>query len=265
MKSACNKIMLFLFILLPSFLFSWDFGLVTSVHTGYGNAGTGDDNFDFRTDIMPRFSGFLGGNGEFHIGAGFTFGIDEEEFYFVPELFRTEILMNYGNFGFNIGRINYSDPLTFISSGLFDGLSLFFNSRFGNLSLGVWYTGLLYKSSANIIMTEHDQDIMDSEIDYGDFFDTYFSSKRLVASVEWEHPSIGEFLSLNMAVIMQLDLNDKDTSLNSQYFILKTGIPIKNFLIQMGGAFSLSQFDDGDDEHFDMSFAGELGFSWLFS
>jgi len=267
MKKANLTVLNFLFFILyflfPSPLSAYDFGLVINANGGFGNAVYEDNDFDFKVDVLPRFSTLVGDNGEFVLSAGFSIGKDED-FFYVPELLRTEFSMRFGNLGIKVGRINYSDPLSFIANGLFDGVQYYHNSRAGSFRVGAWYTGFQYKKRANIAMTDADLTGVSTPVDYDDFFNTYFASKRVFASVGWEHPSVGEVLHLNTAVIGQADLNDGDTGYHSQYVILKAGIPINNFLMEFGGSVELSQIATDEKNNFNVAFAGEIGLFLLF-
>jgi len=263
MKSPLFKIFLILLLILPFSLCAYDFGLVISANGEFGNPVSEDNAFNFKVDVLPRFSTLIGDNGEFTISAGFSIGKDVE-FFYVPELLRTEFSMRFGDSGIKVGRINYSDPLSFIADGLFDGAQYYYNSTEGSFRVGVWYTGLQYKKRANIAMTDDDQAALYTPFDYGDFYNTYFASKRAFASVGWEHPSVGEFLHLNTAVIGQADLNDTDTGYHSQYVIFKAAVPISNFLMEFGGSVELSQTVMDKENTFNVAFAGEIGLFLLF-
>jgi hypothetical protein len=269
MKKAYLIILNFFFFLSSFFFFisplsAYDFGLVVNANGGYGNITSEDGAFDYKVDVLPRFSTLIGDNGEFILSAGLSIGKDEQDFFYIPELLRTEFSMRFGNSSLKVGRINFSDPLSFIADGLFDGIQYYYNSGAGSFRIGAWYTGFQYKKRANIIMTENDQTAFFKPFDYDDFFNTYFASKRVISSVGWEHPSVGEFLHLNTAFVGQTDLNGDDTKYHSQYVILKAGIPINNFLMEFGGSVELSQTVVDEEKKFNMAFAGEIGLFLLF-
>jgi hypothetical protein len=94
-------------------------------------------------------------------------------------------------------------------------------------------------------MTEKDQNLYNTSLDYNDFFKTYFAPKRLLAAIGWEHPSAGGFLRINTAILGQFDMtegfNDYNGRLNTGYIILKAGIPIKRFLFEFGGSMEAFQ------------------------
>jgi hypothetical protein len=69
---------------------------------------------------------------------------------------------------------------------------------------------------------------------------------------------------LNYAMIAQVDLTGADTRYHSQYMVLKTGIPINNFLIELGGSLAFSQTVKDNNTESGIGFAGDFGVSWLF-
>jgi len=267
MRNALKiKILLILLLIIPVSLSAYDFGILLNLNGGIGNISSQDPAFDFKIDLAPRFSTLIGDNGEFILTAGFSFGKDGESLFYIPELLRTEFSMRFGNSGIRVGRINYSDPLSFIVNGLFDGLQYSYNSRLGSFRVGAWYTGFQYKKRANIKMSDVDNANFLMPINYSNFFNTYFASKRIFASIGWEHPSIGEKVHLNTAIIGQIDLNDIDlntTKCHSEYVIIKAGIPISNFLMEFGGSVEFIEIV-AETNKFNIAFAGEIGLFMLF-
>ena len=267
MKSYIFKIIISSFIflfLLPAVLPAAEFTFAANIHTGYGDIGAEENNLEFKADILPRFFTLIGRNSEFLMTAGLSFDSNIDSFC-VPELLQTEFTFRFGSSGFRFGRFYYSDPLSFIFEGLFDGAEFFNISRRGILNIGVWYTGYLYKNNTIIDMTSDEQIRISEQIDFDNFFNTYFASKRLIASIGWEHPSFGEFMHLNTALIGQFDFTGNTDQVNSQYFIAKFRIPINNFTIEFGGSFgNVMQNFGASDELFNPAFAGEAGFLWLF-
>ena len=249
-------------IVLPVSVWAFDFGLAANIHAGYGNDKTGENEFDFKTNFWPRFAFLLGDNAEFLLSLGLTIDINKNELI-IPELLRTEYTARFGSAGLRIGRMNYSDPLSFIASGLFDGVHFNINSRIGKFGAGAWYTGFLYKETANITMTDNDQEIYDKPFEYDDFLNTYFAPKRLIAAVEWNHPSLGELLHLNAAAVFQYDFIDKAGQYHNQYIIIKAGLPINSFFLEIGGAVEFSQEKTNSGVESNYAFAGDFVFSWM--
>jgi len=259
MKQFIKKTILILFItlVLPVSVFAFDFGLIANVYTGFGNKNIEEVSADFKADLLPRFSMLIGDDGEFFLSAGLTFGADDGA-YFVPELLRTEFSMRFGNAGVRLGRITYSDPLSFIANGLFDGVQGFHNSPLGSFKLGLWYTGLVFKKTASIGMTLDEQVNLETPVDYSNFADTYFAPSRMIFAFDWGHPSIAELINLQFSIITQFDLTGADTKLNTQYFTLKAGFPIKRFLFEAGGSLGFFQSKTDDSNYSGVMFAGDF-------
>ncbi|MDR2588731.1 MAG: hypothetical protein LBC67_04825 [Spirochaetales bacterium] len=253
----------FLFILLSAFpLGAADMGLILDQSASYTRFD-GDGSLVYSGSLIPWFSVPLGESGDFYFSASATRKYENEKWFFIPELFRTEFEWRFSkSTQVKLGRFQYTDPLGFIAAGLFDGLQ--FSQVLGNgvLSLGGWYTGFLFKKTAEITLTPEDLASYHSELDYGNFSDTYFASRRVFAALGYEHPAIAEKIRLKTALLGQLDLNSRETeeAFNSAYFALKLTVPLgASFFIDAGGAVEGS--DDGVERK--LAFAGEGGLSWL--
>jgi len=252
------KLKLKLFVLLFFFsifsLYAVDFGLLLE-----GSAAREiTDEWNFKGIITPWFSTPLGGNGDFYISAKAGLEFKGETFTFIPELMRTEFAYRWDTWGIRAGRIQYSDPLGFIADGLFDGAQVSFDIGQSSLGAGVWYTGFLYKKTANITMTEPELLANYTAFDFGDFLNTYFAPPRLLAAVDWEHPAIAELIRLKASLIGQFDFSGNENLYNSQYLALRAGVPVGRFVFDLGGCFQMAQAAD----LFQFSFAGEFGISW---
>ncbi|MDR2500824.1 MAG: hypothetical protein LBD37_07085 [Treponema sp.] len=142
------------------------------------------------------------------------------------------------------GRMPYEDALGFAASGLFDGLCFDADLARGGLRLGLWYTGLLYKDSAKILMTPGDTE------DYAkpwhwDNFSAYFASRRILSALRWD-AALGESYRLSVEALAQFDLSGHDTLLHSQYGeILVEIFPEKPAGLTAGLACELMEDQDG--------------------
>jgi len=254
-----NKIIfsfLMIFLLIPVSLSAVEFGVVTNITGGI----TGSEP-DFKIDIWPRLFTLIGDNAEFVFTTGFTLELLDEELFFVPELLHTEFSKRLtGGMGIRLGRFNYSDPLSFIMEGLFDGALFYHNSPLGSFKLGAWYTGLLYKNNTVIAMTDNELENNSKPVDIDDFFNSYFAPQRFISSFGWEHPSLGNFMHLNTALIAQFDLNDESVKYNSQYFIVKSRIPTGSFIIELGTSIEAKQNSESNSN---LAFAGEAGLQYV--
>ena len=247
-----------LLIVTCSLLPALDVGLVFEQEASYGGAGD-DTSFEYKGILVPRISGLLGDNGEFIISAGVNY--QNDPWAVVPELLQTNLFFGFGGatsgWDFAIGRMPYSDPLGFISAGLFDGARVTFDTGAGVFGIGAWYTGLLCKRRANIEMTPNEYDYNNSAIEYSDFIGTYFAPSRVLAALDWEHSSIAKHFRLKASMLGQFDLTNEE--LHSQYFIAKMTMPFSGFTFDLGGCFELIQKLD----EMDMAYAAEAELSWI--
>jgi len=253
--NICLYILLMVLFACPR-LWAQDFGLMLDQTAGYGNL-QGDGKFDYAGTLIPRYSTFLGDNGEFYISAGITVESLDGTTTVIPELLRTELSWRYNIGDLKAGRIYYSAPLPFIAEGLFDGARFSLDTAMGSFSIGAMYTGLLYKKRANITMTENELLSNSSKLDYGDFANTYFAPKRIIPAFGWEYPNLLDIVRVKLALLGQFDMTGEE--LNSQYLATRFTIPVKEFVIDLGGCLEMIQ-DSGD---FGIAFAGELGFGWM--
>ena len=252
--------------ILPLSLSALDFGLAVDQNANVGGIGGEEASGFYQADFIPRFSGLLGDIsgawfGNYVITAGLSAGTDEP--YCIPELLRSEASLRFGNAKITAGRMQYTAPFAAVADGLYDGFRFEYDTQLGTFNAGAWYTGLLYKKRANIIMTEEDARSYSTAVDYADFADgssaaAYFASRRMAAALGWEHPAIVEKIRASAAFIAQFDLNGRDEYLHSQYVTLKAGVPINQFMFEAGGVLELAQTDDGSN----IALAGELGAFW---
>ena len=263
-----NLAVLITVLLLPVSLGAMDFGLILDQNIGLGGVGAEKPAFEYQANFVPRFSSLVGdpsgrGFGEFIITAGLTAGYDQEG-YFIPELLRSEFSWRSGDAKITAGRMEYVAPSAYIAEGLFDGFQFLYDSRVGTFNAGAWYTGLLYKKKANILTTETDEQSFFATVDYDDFANTYFASRRMVAALDWEHPSVADLVRVKAAFIAQADLNRnrnnyKEDHLHSQYFTAKVGVPVESFVFELGGIIELAEIPG----EFKVCLAGELGLFWI--
>jgi len=261
-KNYCFLFILPLMFMLPAVLGAVDFSFITNQYAEAGNQNTGESKFnEYRADFLPGFSFLLGDTGNFTLSAKISV-IRQDELLWIPELQRTEFSWRWSNAGLRVGRMNYSDPLGLIASGLFDGVQFEHNSKAGIFSIGAWYTGLLYKKTAYIIMKPEEQKAFSIPVDLADM-NTYFASRRLLVSLDWEHLSVAQLLHLNAAITAQVDLpgdssdDPNEEKYNSQYVTLKAIIPVNSFTFEFGGSLEIAE-----EEDITTGLAGDLGVFW---
>jgi len=248
-------------LFLPASLNAGDFGLILNQTVGVGAQGN-DSDFDYEAALLPRFSLFDDW-GDLFLSASLKVAYGNEEWRFVPELLRAEFSRSFDDMDLRLGRMMYSDPMGIAAVGLFDGARLSRHTAAGTFGIGVWYTGLLYKGRANISMTPEDAVSLNKELDWGDFFNTYFASRRLMAALYWEHPSLAELLRIHAAIIGQADLNNRNNAYHNQYFIVRAALPFERFIFELGAAIETAQVVRGNASGFYTAFATDIGLHWM--
>ncbi|GBU28759.1 hypothetical protein R84B8_02321 [Treponema sp. R8-4-B8] len=225
---------------------AFDFGLVfsQSADIDVPSFDFEKTNFDIYGVLMPRFTALIGEKGSLFISAAINYEVESSTDYFaiIPELTRTDINFNLGSINLNIGRMFYSDPLRITANGLFDGAQVSFITRNGNISVGGWYTGLLYRDRAAITMTPNELKSSNDKVDYEDFVNTYFAPPRVLAALEYDNPSLAGFLGLKVSLLSQFDAGDEN--LNSQYLTAALSVQGKSLIFDLGGCLELIEYND---------------------
>ena len=219
---------------------SFDFGLLFNQYSAAIIFPQEDDDsekaFEYKAGLTPRVSFLLGDIGTFFISCNLSIGFNND-FYFIHELLRTDVFFRFSDYGIRVGRFFYSDPLKFVANSLLDGSQFTYNSNIGRFDFGAWFTGILYKKNATILMTDYDRMVFNAPYEKDNYWESYFAPPRWLMAIDWEHPSIGNFMQLNASLAMQLDATGVPLadSLHSQYFLLKASIPAGSFLFTIGG------------------------------
>ncbi|MDR2702202.1 MAG: hypothetical protein LBB72_07205 [Spirochaetaceae bacterium] len=253
-----KKSIVFLLLFFPVCLWSFDFGVDLNQDAVFG--GIGDDTeAEYSAALIPHFAVSLGESADLYVSAALEAIYEYEEFSFAAELLHTELSWRSGNLKIRAGRIPYADPLGFTVEGFFDGAQVLYDTTAGTFNAGGWYTGLLYKRNANITMTGDDFVSYYTALDYDNFSDTYFASRRMLMAVGWEHPAIAEMIRARASVLGQYDLNDTDNPYHSIYISAKAAIPVKQFIIALGGCMQMAKAGDKTG----VGLAGELGGAWI--
>ena len=257
MKKFRTPVLCILLVFLPFLSWAKDFGVILDQNLGFGGVGK-ETALDYTGILIPRFSTPLGNNGELYVSAGLRLDYLSEDWTFVPELLRTEFSWRFTSGQLMAGRMQYTDPLGFIADGLFDGARFSLDTANGVFSAGAWYTGLLFNKRINITMTGEELKANNTSTDYGDFFNTYFAPRRILAALDWEHPALWDFLRIKFSLLGQFDVSGAD--LHSQYAALKLSVPVKDFVFDLGGCLELIE---EKEEETGIGLAGELGIAWM--
>jgi hypothetical protein len=227
---------------------AYDFGLEIQQKPEFTNTGADDSGeINYTGSYSPWFSSEAGRTAKFYLSAKISTVYEFGEWKpgnmpVLPELGRSEFLWRPETSGFissinvEAGRVPFQDPLGIIAVGLFDGFTG--NAALGQarLSVGAFYTGLLYKETAGIVMTASDATADE---------DSYFASRRLLFSIGMESPALTPQSSLAMNAFLQFDLNNDVTSLDTQYLSAKyTFLPLE--ILSLTGAVVLGLAEDQD-------------------
>jgi hypothetical protein len=229
-----------------------DFGIVLGTEEEYASTTAGE-NFGYTGNFAPWFSAVLGEKANLYFSGKLTlkYGYGAESWEWPPlvELERTEL-----NFRpvqpvyLTLGRQWFRDQGGMIASGLFDGLHGTFGLGRARLSGGVFYTGFLYKETAEILMTTGDVEYYHKPLDYGDMA-SYFASRRVFASIAGEFPDFTSRTSLVFSALAQFDLNDYEDAapLHSQYLVARYSIDaadaLRFFITGLGGLVENDKMD----------------------
>jgi hypothetical protein len=217
---------LFFALLVPGTLFALDFGLLIRQNPLFGTPEVPGDGFaEYSASALPWASVPLGEGAELYASAGlgirynrFDWQDEGREWSFLPEIGRLELSLRPSpDLGLELGRFAFSDPSSggLVFSSLFDGIGTVWNTGGTRLKAGAFYTGLLYKKSAYIIMTNSDL----ADYHKGD---VYFASRRLAFALNWEAASFLDTRSqVDLGVLAQIDLNDTEDTLHSQYLLAR--------------------------------------------
>ncbi|MDR1142902.1 MAG: hypothetical protein LBK77_01630, partial [Spirochaetaceae bacterium] len=228
---------LFLYAVLPGIAAgALDFGLLISQNPEAGTAGSftnpGGDNerleWTYTGTYRPWLSAEWGKTAKLYLSAKAETVFEQEEWK--PEDMPVRVELGQAEFSWRpadrlfleAGRIRFEDPAGIIAAGLFDGLKG--SAVFGKLRLsaGAFYTGFLYKETAGIVMTSGDAERYALPADYGDM-DTYFASRRVLASVTGEFADLTPRTSLTLNALAQFDVNGGEQRLHTQYLEARYG------------------------------------------
>jgi hypothetical protein len=234
----------FLVLVTGVFAAAADFGLVLN-GTGEYVSDTGGKGFGFTGIMTPWFSAALAGNLDLYFSGSLKF---EHEYktsaWAKPVLFeleRTELNVRpLQTLYLTLGRQRYRDTGGMIAEGLFDGVRGSVGLGWVRISLGAFYTGFLYKESAEILMTPEDRDRYLRPLNYGDA-DSYFASRRVLLPLDLELSDLASRLSLALTLLAQFDVNEAP-SLHTQYLALRAGIePLDSLRFGLTGVGALAE------------------------
>jgi hypothetical protein len=230
LKKWCQKWCLAPLLLLASLSAgALDFGLAAGQSFKVSNEGGGSGALAYTPllnlwasgPLGERFYLHLSGKIGFEYGKPFDGGGAWRDPAALPELARTELDWQASPaLRISLGRRYFQDPAGLAAAGLFDGLAAGFNALGSRFSGGVYYTGLLYKDTADIVMTGRDQEEYAKPLALDK---SYFASRRVLVSLDWENPGLSPRSSLALGLLGQFDVNEGEDRLHSQYLSARYG------------------------------------------
>ena len=223
---------------------SYDFGLSLTNTPKYLG-----EEFSYTLAASPWFSLLPGPKLDLYLSGMAEMVADEEETDFRFDLGRTQVVYRpRPGMTAEAGRLSVSDTAGLVMSGLYDGVRFSSFAPFGRITLGGYYTGLLNKERAGIVISRADAADASSE-------DEYFAPRRAVAAAGFDVPAAGVGLDL----IGQFDLREGDEGVHTQYAALRFSRGfLQTFSLRLAGVGAVAQVEGGDSE---LSYAvdGELG------
>jgi hypothetical protein len=263
-KRICFCALVLLCSALP--VFAFDFGLVISQTGEYTNADGGEINYT--GSYTPWFSSELGTTANIYLSAKLSTVYENgdwkpENLPILLELGRFEISWRpLTNVYLEAGRVRFKDPAGLIAAGLFDGLSGSIVLGGARLSTGVFYTGLLYKETAKIMMNSGDAGKYATALDYSDP-DTYFAPRRILVSAMAEFLDLTPRTTLALNILAQFDVNPESAlnpSIQTQYFEVHYTAELLETLSATGS--TVAALAEKEGENTQLHFAAAAGVDW---
>jgi hypothetical protein len=215
MKKPLSLILLFL----GAAAFAADFGVILGAEGEYAGA-INPEGFSLTGYASPWVSVVRNDTLNFYASGKVACDYAENDdppgaFFFEPE--RTELNWRPAPLlAVTLGRQRFRDALGLAASGLFDGAGGSLDFGIGRLSLGAFYTGLLYKESAKILMTSNDLQNYQKSPD-AEGLSGYFASRRVLLALTGEFPGLTPRTALTVQGLAQFDANDTPDKLHTFY------------------------------------------------
>jgi len=188
--------------------------------------------------LVPWFSLPLGKT-DLYVSAGISADYDEE-LLFIPELFRLEVSGKIASLAYRAGRIPWQDPSRFTAVGHFDGADVLFDVGKVQIGASAFYTGLLYKETADINFSPGDPIFYGEDFDWANFGDTYFAPRRVVMSLYGNFDGIPfQRGNLYAGLLAQFDCSDAEERFHTQYAVLRYTFDYKRFDLAAAAAIEL--------------------------
>ncbi|MDR1421067.1 MAG: hypothetical protein LBI86_11895 [Treponema sp.] len=255
-RRVCRALLCSLLFAAAPAVFSQDFGLALRQNAFFSDGEKSYGAVEYTGTAVPWFIAPLGEQWDLYVSGGISAFLSDEKWKPLPELYRTEVIFN-PNPGFRLraGRVPFAGSLSYTMTGLFDGVSVQLAPGGGRLLAGIFYTGLLYKKAAYIVMNPEDR------ADYNDK-DVYFASRRLAAGITWEQTGIFETPGdLSASGICQFDLNGGGALVHSQYLEAQFSMPL-GMSVNAGLGAALELVERTEKSPY-AAFAASAEFRWM--
>lgn len=228
---------------------AWEYGVTFSNNFRYENKAAAKKNSN---DIYEsaRISAWLSFNPlqktSFYLKAGVgvkneTILSDAGNFIIAPELESARLSVFPADAFFaEIGRIPYADILSISADNTFDGATINFMGNIHGLSASVLYTGLLYKETANVFLSDGDE---------ADFYKGgYFAAPHLLLTLSYHFkPNFKNSLDgsrFSAEFIREMDVREGAVS-NNIFFLGRAALVFnENLSLNTGGSFFIGQEND---------------------
>lgn len=255
-----------MFFVCGIFLAAQDFGILADQSADAGAHGVSleDPDINYSGSIIPYITFYMGEKSYLLLSAGFTYQVDP--FFYVPEILQTELSIGFGPNEIKLGRMQYSDPFGIIANGYFDGGMLAFDVNSASVRIGGWYTGYLFKTRANIAMTDNELLYLGEEVKFNSWENlenTYFAPRRVLSLLGWEKFYLGGALNMKFTALGQFDLTE--ANLHSQYIIAEMALESKHVVFDLGGCYELIQDSTGlEFQEMKQALAARIGLTFIF-
>ena len=237
MKRACILTVLFIACVLGN-IFPSDFGAV--LNGEFVAEGGKETDTNGKTTLAPWVSLPLD-VGELFFSAGLGVHYAEKT-VFVPELLRLDYSAVLDPFTIRAGRIPWQDPSAFTVKGRFDGADFSIDTGLVQFGAACFYTGLLYKDTADINVNPGDSGKYSANFDWSDFSDTYFAPRRFLAALYGEFPGFPfQRGNLYAGILTQFDLSKAEERFHTQYLLLRHTLNYKEYDLNAAGAAELEK------------------------
>jgi hypothetical protein len=216
---------------------AFDFGMALSLSPKVSQEG-----LSLTVLANPWFSALLGDTGELFLSGIAKLETGFQSATLLLDLGRSQVKLRPSpGTSWEFGRMPFSDETGFVASGLLDGAR--WTGSLGSLgaSAGLYFTGLLNKKSAEIVLSAADgADLLDP--------DRFFAPPRVLAVLSGGLRNPPSFLSrLSAQAVGQFDLRGGSDTFHSQYLTLTAGIPAGDaFGFEVSAAAALAEPSGAD-------------------